>query len=136
MNWFSELYPNPYPAPGTVIWIRAYLFYRHKGIVSDRWYDGKPMVICNSPDYGVIEQTWDQFGAGQMPEPEGYPGKLPYWEVLSRARSQLGMPYHLFGSNCDHLKNFAHGIPVESEQLKATMVAFTFVGVVAVAVAK
>ena len=135
MNWF-ELYPNPYPVPGMVIWIRAYLFYRHKAIVSDRWQDGKPMVICNSPDYGVIEQTWDQFRAGQKPQPEEYPGKLPYWEVLRRARARLGTPYHLFDFNCDHFKNYAHGLPVESEQLMATMVVFTFAGALAAAVSR
>ena len=131
-----ELSRGRYPAPGTVVYVRAFLFYRHKGIVSDRWSGGKPMVICCSPHYGVIEQTWDQFGAGQEVHTEGYPGQLPYWEVCSRARSQLGKAYGLFTFNCDHLKNFAHGLQVQSEQLAATIAVGTFAGVVTAVIAR
>ena len=120
MDWLLDTC-SAYPAPGTVVWIRAYLVFRHKGIVSDRWYNGKPMIITNDPDRGVIEQPWDEFRAGQEVQREGYPSALPYYEVVGRARSRIGVRYSLLGFNCDQLKNYAHGLPVQSEQLQAVV---------------
>lgn len=133
MNWFAD-FCSRYPAPGTVVWVRAYLFFRHKGIVSDQWYGGKPKVITNDPVSGVIEQTWDEFRAGQVVQIEGYPSDLPHHEVVSRARSRLGTRYHLFDFNCDQLKNYAHALPVLSEQVQAVALAAT-VASVALAIA-
>lgn len=127
MSWFTDLW-SKYPSPGTVVWIRAYLLFRHKGIVSDRWYDGKPMVITSDPVVGVIEQSWDGFRAGQIPQVEGYPSRLPYYEVVRRARSRLGTRYHLFDFNCDQLKNYAHALPVLSEQVQAVALTAAIVG--------
>ncbi len=135
MNWLLDLYPS-YPAPGTVVWIRAYLLFRHKGIVSDRWCDGKPLVITNDPVRGVIEQTWEEFCAGQTPQVEGYPSRLPYHEVLQRARSRLGERYHLFDFNCDQLKNYAHALPALSEQVQIVAVTAAIAGVAVAMAAK
>ena len=110
-----------YPTAGSVVWVPIYLIYRHRGIVSDRWLGGMPMVICNDSRFGVIEQTWDQFREGKQVQVEGYPGQLPYYEVLRRARSRIGSPYHVTEFNCDHLVNEAHGLPLESSQLKVTL---------------
>ena len=122
-----------FPPAGTVVWMPAYSFWKHKGILSDRWWGGKPMVLCNSPHDGVIEQPWDEFFHGEPPRDEGYPGKLPPSEVMRRARSRLGEVYVLLAFNCDHFKNYAHGLPVESEQLRATFAILASVGVVAAA---
>ncbi len=120
MDRYSGL-TEAFPPPGTVVSVRAYLIFRHRGVVTDEWQDGKPTVISNSPGLGAVEQPWDDFRSGQEVERDGYPGSLPYWEVLARARSQLGAPYRVFDSNCDHLKNFAHGLPVRSEQAMVTL---------------
>ena len=114
---YSELTTHC-PAPGTVVWVWAYLFFRHRGIVSDRWFAGKPMIIASSRRTGVIEEPWDQFRGGQQVYEEGYLGHLPVHEVIWRARSRIGMPYRLGDSNCDHLVNYAHGLPVISEQVR------------------
>jgi hypothetical protein len=125
-----------FPPAGVVVFVPAYGLWRHKGIVSDRWYRGKPMILCNSPIHGVIEQPWDEFFGGEPLRHEGYPGSLPVHEVLRRARSRLGEPYVLFVFNCDHYKNYVHGLPVESEQLRATLAILGSVGVVAAAFAR
>ncbi|MBI2755069.1 MAG: hypothetical protein HYX46_16365 [Betaproteobacteria bacterium] len=114
---YSELVAQ-YPVPGTVVWVWGFLFLRHRGIVSDRWYGGRPMVIASSWGNGVIEEPWDEFRAGQQVYEEGYLGQLPAHEVLWRARSRIGTAYRIADSNCDHLVNYAHGLPVISEQIR------------------
>jgi hypothetical protein len=120
LHWFAD-FSSLYPTPGTVVWIRAYLLFQHKGIVSDCSYYGKPMIITNDPIHGVIEQTWDAFAAEQIVQIEGYPSRLPHHEVVRRARSRIGARYRLFDFNCDHLKNYAHALPELSEQVQAVM---------------
>ena len=120
-------------SPGTVVYVPAYGFWRHKGIVSDGWQGRKPMVLCNSPTGGVVEQSWDEFFQGEPLRIENYPGSLPPNEVMRRARSRLGEKYVLLAFNCDHYKNYAHGLPVESEQLRATFALLTVAGTFAAA---
>ena len=111
-----------YPPAGTVIWVRAYLVFKHRGIVTDSWLGGKPVVITNSPSDGVIEQSWDEFSSGQTPMVEDdFLPTLPVREVIARARSLLGRTYDVLGFNCDHFVNFAHGKPVTSYQLLAAV---------------
>jgi hypothetical protein len=65
------------PAPGSIVSVPAYILFRHKGIVSDRWHGGKPMVISNSARAGgVAEEPWDVFTSGQTWKEEGHPGSL------------------------------------------------------------
>jgi hypothetical protein len=111
-----------WPAPGVVVSIPTHLFYRHKGIVSDRLSGGKPMVISNSARRGgVYEESWDQFSEGQQVSSEGYPGTLPYYEVIARAHEKIGSRYNVFNWNCDSLANYAHGLPTQSPQLALTL---------------
>jgi len=50
--------------------------------------------------HGVIEQTWDQFTSGQAPQvDEDFHTTLPAYEVMRRARSQLGRRYELLTFN-------------------------------------
>lgn len=134
MDWFND--SRKYPAPGTVVSVQAFIFWRHRGIVLDQWQDGKPNIIASSPLAGAREQTWDAFRSGQEPDNEGYPGRLPYGEVLRRARSRIGGQYDLLGSNCDHLVNYAHGLPVRSEQVLATVGLAVVAGVVVAAISR
>lgn len=129
LNWYLQ---SGYPPAGTVIWIRAYLLFRHKGIVSDRWRHGKPTVYVNVPGRGVVEQTWDEFAARQVPQClRGFESRLPVSEVMRRARLLLGHGYDLFTYNCDHFVNEAHGRPVVSEQLEAMKAVGLLVGLIA-----
>lgn len=118
-----NIFANNWPAPGTVVSVPAYVFFRHKGIISDRWYGGKPMVISNSARTGgVAEEAWEVFTSGQAWKEEGHPGKLTSWEVLYRARSAGHRPYNAFTWNCESFVAYCHGLPLASPQLAVALV--------------
>jgi hypothetical protein len=119
--------------PGTVVSVWVFPFFRHKGIVSDQWYGGKPRVISNSARAGgVAEEPWDVFAAGQTVISEGHPSNLPSYEVLDRARSLIGTKYQLLNWNCEHLTRYAHGLEPQSPQVAATLlIAAVAIGVAA-----
>ena len=122
-----------WPTPGTVISVPAYLFLRHKGIVSDRWYGGKPMVISNSARAGgVAEEPWDVFTGGLAWTSEGHLGTLTPWEVLRRARSAFDTKYKLFNWNCENFIAYCHGLPPASPQV-AFVLLIALAGIVLVA---
>lgn len=94
----------------------------HKGIISDRHLDGRPMVISNSKRAGrVCEESWDAFCAGEPVQVVGYLGVLAPELVLERARSVLGKGWNLFSFNCEHLVSYAHGLEPRSPQLASGM---------------
>jgi len=121
-----------YPPAGTVIFVVTWGVFKHKGIVSDRWWNGKPMVLANSPRSGVVEQSWDEFvGSQEAFILNGFISNLPVLLVMQRARALLGRPYELFNYNCDHYVNEAHGRPVVSEQLGVIAAVVGLMGVAA-----
>lgn len=116
MNVFNS--QPQWPSSGTVVSVPAYLFFRHKGIVSNRWHGGKPMVISNSArSGGVAEEPWDVFTSGLTWANEGHPGALRPFEVLHLARSRLGTQYNIFKWNCESFVAYCHGLPPASPQL-------------------
>lgn len=124
---------DSWPQPGTVVSIPTFLIYRHKGIVSDRWYNGKPMIISNSArSGGVCEEPWDEFAEGHIVTVESYPSDLPSHVVVSRAQSFIGTRYDLFSWNCEYLVAVAHGLKPQSSQVTVTIAVATLcVGVLA-----
>ena len=118
-----------------VVSVPIFLFYRHKGIVSNRWHGGKPMVISTSARAGgVREEPWDVFANGCVPTVDGYPGSLPSYEVLRRARSLIGAQYDVLARNCEHFVMHVHGIKPQSSQVALTFAIITLcVGALAVA---
>jgi hypothetical protein len=127
-------YPTPWPQPGTVVSVTIFLFYRHKGIVSDRWHNGKPMVFSASArSGGVREEPWGVFAEDRAVTVEGYPGKLPSWEVLRRARALMGSAYDLLTRNCEHFVAYVHGLKPQSPQLAATVSVAVIVGLLVTA---
>ena len=124
-----------WPQPGMVVSIPTFPVFRHKGIVSDRWYGGKPMIISNSArSGGVREEPWDVFAEDHVVAVDGYPGDLPNHEVVSRARSFIGTRYDLFSWNCEHFVAEAHGLKPQSPQVAVTVaIAILCVGVLAIA---
>jgi len=126
--------PKCWPRAGVVVSVPILLFYRHKGIVSDQWCHGKPMVISTSArSGGVREEPWDVFAQGSVVMVDGYPGNLPGWEVVHRARSLIGTQYDLLTKNCEQFVTFVHGLKPQSTQLALTVVIALCVGVFAVA---
>lgn len=123
-----------WPEPGMVVSVPIFLMYRHTGIVSDRWHGGKPMVISTSArSGGVCEEPWDVFTQGRAATVDGYPGHLPGWEVVHRARSLIGTRYDLLSKNCEQFVTFVHGIKPHSTQLALTVVIALCVGMLAAA---
>lgn len=124
-----------WPQSGMVVSVPIFLFYRHQGIVSDRWHDAKPMVIsASSRSGGVHEEPWDVFAQGLAVTVDGYPGGLPSHEVLRRARSLIGTQYDVLARNCEHLVTYVHGLKPQSLQVALTFVIVTLcVGALAAA---
>ena len=117
-----------FPPPGTVVSVPLWLFWRHKGIVSDHWCDGKPMVISGSARRGqVCEESWDTFRDGFDVQDDGYPSTLPTFEVILRVRALLGTRYKVFELNCDHVVAIAHGQAPQSPQVAGTVAVATLV---------
>lgn len=107
-----------YPAPGTVVSVPIALGFRHKGIVSDRWLNGKPMVISGSNRMGyVVEETWDVFSGGIEHRVENIDGVVSGMTAVMRARSKVGTTYSLLEWNCDHVVHYAVGLEPRSPQI-------------------
>ncbi|HTQ12949.1 MAG TPA: lecithin retinol acyltransferase family protein [Rhizomicrobium sp.] len=107
-----------WPVPGTVIYVWFLGVFRHKGIVSDRFWNGKPMVLANSwTSSGVAEISWDAFAGGREVFSEGYPSALPPWEVLYNAKSMIGEQYDIIFSNCEHFVCKCHNKEPRSAQV-------------------
>ena len=74
------------PVPGTVVYHWFHGVFRHKGVVSDRSWDGKPMVFANSwTSNGVAEIPWEEFAGPRKIFVGGYPSGLSSREVVPRA---------------------------------------------------
>jgi len=103
--------------PGTVL-STGRPFYRHVGMVTDRFVNGVPTVISSSGGRGmVVEESLDAFrGQGDI-RADGYLGSLSPEMVLVRARAKLGTRYSLFNWNCEQFVRYAHGLNQESPQL-------------------
>ena len=124
--------PHLWPVPGTVVSVPIFAVYRHKGIVSSRWYNGKPMVISNSSRFGgVAEEPWDVFEQGRTVAIEQSPSAMPLHQVVSRAQSLIGTKYNLFNWNCEHLVTHAYGLRPHSLQIAITLVITAICGVLA-----
>ena len=119
--------------PGAVIYVWFGIF-RHKGIVSNRWWNGYPMVIANSwATNGVAEIPWGDFAGTQTVFVEGYPSNLSSLEVLDNARSMIGQRYDAVQSNCEHFVCKCHGFEPRSPQLAGVIIAATRVAALAIA---
>ena len=109
--------------PGTVIAIR-YPLYKHFAIISDRIYDDLPMLISLSyRTNSVEEEPWPIVTGGRTVEPSNIKGAYSKEIVLSRARNCIDkdIKYELFSFNCEHFVRYAHGLPMESIQVKQAL---------------
>jgi hypothetical protein len=112
-----------WPRPGDVVYVWFLAVFRHKGIVSDRYWNGKPMIIANSwTSGGVAEIPWDDFAGGQLVFLERAPRDLHPFVVLYNARSMMGQRYDVALSNCEHFVYTCYGLPPRSPQLATAAV--------------
>lgn len=103
---------------GTVVRVR-YGFYEHVAMLSEHAIGGERAVVSFSAQAGgFVEEPFSVFARGQTVVIEGYLGVLPPAVVMQRARMKGGQTYSLSDFNCEHFVRYAHGVPVESPQLR------------------
>lgn len=107
--------------PGTVV-KRDYGFFHHFGVTSGVNLLGRCSIIANSWKTGVAEQSIEEFADGGQIEVVGYYGVLPPLVVVERARSRIGERYVPGFFDCDHFVRWAHGVKVESPQVRVAVV--------------
>jgi hypothetical protein len=113
--------------PGSVIAVR-YTMYKHFAIVSDKHSEdnGKYMPNLISLSYrahGVKAEPSETVVGNRNIEKSLIQGNDSTDMVLSRARSCIGkaIKYQLFTFNCEHFVRYAHGLTVESIQVKRAL---------------
>lgn len=124
----AQPFGTSWPHPGSVVSVPIFLGYRHLGIVSDRFSNGKPMIISNSSRAGgTKEETLETFSQGRPVRIDQASDDLRAFEIVQRARSRLGSPYDLLSWNCEHLVAYARGLTPSSPQILGTL-AFAALG--------
>ena len=103
---------------GTVVRV-SHGLYDHVALLGDREVAGERGVVAFSADAGgFVEQPFSVWASGRTVRVDGYPGKLPPKAVLLRARAMRGRSYSWANFNCEHFVRQAHGLPIESPQLR------------------
>jgi hypothetical protein len=103
---------------GLVIRVR-HGWYDHVAMLGDGAIDGERSVVAFSAQAGgFVEQSFTSFARGQEVIVEGYLGALPPAVVMRRARMKRAQPYAWMSFNCEHFVRYAHGVDVESPQLR------------------
>ena len=113
--------------PGSVVSVRIGPV-RHVGIA----ISSQRVISCSLQQRRVVEETLEEFSGGHPVTIEGYPGTLPPFEVIARARAKLGTPWDLFSFNCEHFVNWAHGRKADSPQLRSAVTLAMILGLVGV----
>jgi len=114
--------------PGTVIAV-CYYMYKHFAIISDRSKDGAPNLISLSyRTRRVKEEPWDTVVGTRRIEKSLIKGAYSQEIVLSRARSCMdkNITYELLTFNCEHFARYAHGLRIESVQVKQAIYGAAF----------
>lgn len=103
---------------GTVVRV-SHGWYDHVALLGDRRINGERSVISfSAKDGGFVEQPYSAFSLGRQVTSDGYFGGLPSAAVMQRARLKQGVPYSWIDFNCEHFVRYAHGVQIESPQVK------------------
>ena len=97
--------------------------YNHYAVVSDRYDNGKPMLISLSAKQGTVcEEAWDYCVENRKVVLSPVQGNLQPHQVVQRARSKLGkIKYSPLSRNCEHFARWAHDLKVESKQVQGAL---------------
>ena len=97
--------------------------YDHYAVVSDKYDNGKPMLISLSARQGTVcEEAWDYCAGNRKVVLSSVQGDLHPHQVVERARSKLGeIKYSLLSRNCEHFARWAHDLKVESKQVQEAL---------------
>ena len=102
----------------------------HHGIVDNRGRGGTK-VVHNAKGVGGTVTTLDEFSDGRAVALVLPAGRGDGIAIATRAREDIGRPYDLFGSNCEHLA-FRASMELEiSPQVRGAAVTATAIGGVA-----
>lgn len=103
---------------GTVVRV-SHGWYQHVALLGDCVTQGERSVLAFSAQAGGFsEQPFSIFAKGRSVTVEGYLGGLPPAAVMRRARLKQGQAYSWTNFNCEHFVRYAHGVPIESPQLR------------------
>jgi len=124
-------------SPGSVVEVCFPLF-KHYAIASDRRVDRRPTLIGLSYRTGSVEEEpWRVAAGDREVRLSNIQGPLPGLLVVKRARAcarRTDISWNLFTRNCEHFVRAAHGLPVESPQVR-NAIGGAILGVAAVVVA-
>ena len=97
--------------------------YNHYAVISDKFDNGKPMLISLSARQGTVcEETWDYCVKNRKVVLSPVQGDLQPHQVIQRARSKLGkIKYNPLSRNCEHFARWSHGLRVESKQVQVAL---------------
>lgn len=115
----SPILQNIWALPtGTVIRV-SHGWYDHVGLIGERPIMGERSVMAFSAQFGgLVEQPYSAFANGHVVTIDGYLGVLPQETVMQRARLKQRQAYSWTNFNCEHFVRYAHGVPIESPQLR------------------
>lgn len=104
--------------------------YDHYAIVSERILNGLPMLISLSRRTGtVVEEAWEACAGGRKVVLSDDQGNLRPWQVLANARSRVGQIRWDFPRvTCEHFARWAHGLKVESKQVRNGLIIIGIIG--------
>lgn len=103
---------------GTVLRV-SHDWYHHVALLGDGVIQGEPSVLAFSAQAGgFTEQRFSVFARGRSVTADGYLGGLPPATVMQRARLKQGQAYSWTDFNCEHFVRYAHGVAIESPQLR------------------
>jgi hypothetical protein len=120
---------------GTVVRV-SHGLYDHVALLGDREVSGERGVVAFSADAGgFVEQPFSALAGTRTVNVDGYLGKLPPAVVLQRARAMRGRSYSWANFNCEHFVRQAHGLLVESPQLRRWALLGSVVGLLSLGAA-
>lgn len=97
--------------------------YKHWAILSDRFTNGKPMLISNTFRNGTVrEEPWADVVGDRPYKVHSLPSNVPVELVYAKARNAINkVKYDLFQYNCEHFVHDTVSGVVKSNQLRSTL---------------
>ncbi len=122
------------PTKGDLCWCQGSVK-KHYGICTGPGLDGEPWFVHATIDDGVVSTTRKGFAGNRSIQVEVRAEPDEADAIVGKAWAQVGQPYKLFASNCEHVARLAATGRKESKQLQAGVALGSMVGLYLLAVA-